>query len=73
MKEIFNFTIPGDSNGGVVHIKESNKLCHKPGERAQKLGGARGDIKAGVPYQQPQSSTDKILDITTLKKQPKLL
>jgi hypothetical protein len=73
MKEIFNFTIAGDANGGVVRIKENNKLCRDPGERAQRLGGARGDTKAEVPYQQLQSSTDKILDITTLKKQPKLL
>ncbi|PNF14800.1 hypothetical protein B7P43_G07017 [Cryptotermes secundus] len=63
----------GDANGGVVRIKESNKLCHNAGERIQRLGSARGDTKAEVPYQQLQSSTDKILDITTLKKQPKLL
>jgi hypothetical protein len=37
------------------------------------MGGARSDTKAKVPYRKLQSSTDKILDITTLKKQPKLL
>jgi hypothetical protein len=73
VKEIFNFIIAGDPNGNVALIKDSNKLCHEPVERAQRLGGARGDAKAKVPYQQLQSSTDKILDITTLKKQPKLL
>jgi hypothetical protein len=73
MEEMLEFIIPGDGNGGVARIKDGNKLCHEPGDRAQRLGGTRGDTKAKVPYQQLQSSTDKILDITTLKKQPKLL
>jgi hypothetical protein len=73
MKEIFNFTIAGDANGGVARIRDGRKLCHEPGGRGQRLAGARGDMKAKLPYQQLQSSTNKILDITTLKKQPKLL
>jgi hypothetical protein len=67
MKEIFNFAIADDANGGVAQIRDGKKLCHKPGERGQRLGGARGDMEAKVPYLQLQSSTNNILDITTLK------
>jgi hypothetical protein len=68
--------ILGETSGGVAQIKGGQNFGHKPEQGAQRQAGpgigARGEAKVKVPYQL-QSSTNKILDITTLKKQPKLL
>jgi hypothetical protein len=54
-------------------MKEGNN----PDECVERLirpgNGARGEAKVKGPSLQPQNSTNKILDITTLKRQPKLL
>jgi hypothetical protein len=47
--------------------KECVERLTKPGN------GVRGEAKVKGPSHQPQNSTNKILDITTLKRQPKLL
>jgi len=54
-------------------MKEGNN----PDEYVERLtrpgNGARGEAKVKGPSHQPQNSMNKILDITTLKRQPKLL
>jgi hypothetical protein len=53
------------------------KVGNNPEECVERLArpgnGARGEAKVKGTSHQPQNSTNKILDITTLKRQPKLL
>lgn len=76
-KYVFSFTIVGEASGGVAQIKNDIRFGHEPekgGVRQTGRGiGVGGEAKVKIPYHQPASSTDKILDITALKKQPKLL
>jgi hypothetical protein len=68
-----HFAFLGEGGRGVAQVK----VRDKPDECADRLtrpgNAARGEAKVKGPCHQPQNSTNKILDITTLKRQPKLL